>query len=304
MSKWPASWRIILLIVSCCLLSGCLPVSDSPIDDEKDPNLIEAHKLYNMFDMKGAAEAYARTIQANPRNATAYFELAVLEEQKLNDFISAAYHYQKHLELRPNSPYRDRIIPRLDRCKMEIARSVTFVVVTDQVHKDLAKLTNDLAVANKQNETLRAYIAAKPTVVTQWMKFTVTNYVTNFAQLASAQVGGGAASQLRTYPSNTLTRTNPAGLRVTPLPASTATNRLQRPTTTTTPTTRLAEFHTTPAPLPAPTQTKRTYTVRSGETMAEVARKFGVSLAKLQAANPTIEPRRLRAGQTLNLPSQ
>jgi LysM repeat protein len=66
----------------------------------------------------------------------------------------------------------------------------------------------------------------------------------------------------------------------------------------------LAEFHTTPAPLPAPTQTKRTYTVRSGETMAEVARKFGVSLAKLQAANPTIEPRRLRAGQTLNLPSQ
>jgi len=44
--------------------------------------------------------------------------------------------------------------------------------------------------------------------------------------------------------------------------------------------------------------------VRSGETMAEIARKFGVSLPKLQAANPTVQPRSMKAGQTLNIPSQ
>jgi len=38
--------------------------------------------------------------------------------------------------------------------------------------------------------------------------------------------------------------------------------------------------------------------------MAEVARRFGVSLPKLQAANPTIQPRSMKAGQTLNIPSQ
>jgi LysM repeat protein len=38
--------------------------------------------------------------------------------------------------------------------------------------------------------------------------------------------------------------------------------------------------------------------------MAQVARRFGVSIAKLQAANPGVEPKRLRGGQALNIPSQ
>ena len=46
----------------------------------------------------------------------------------------------------------------------------------------------------------------------------------------------------------------------------------------------------------------RTYTIKSGETMASIARKQGVSLTALQSANPGVNPKKLRAGQTVNLP--
>src|SRR3954468_7998835 len=101
MSKWPASWRVILIFVFCCVFSGCLPTSNTPVDDEKDPNFIEGRNHYNMMDWKGAGEAFERAVQANPRNASAHFELGVLDQEKENDPLSAAYHCQKHLQLRP-----------------------------------------------------------------------------------------------------------------------------------------------------------------------------------------------------------
>lgn len=304
MSKWPASWRVILLFVLCCLLSGCLPVSDSPIDDEKDPNFIDARKLYNMMDWKGAVEAYERTIQANPRNATAHFELAVLYEQKMKDYVAAAFHYQKHLELRPNSPYREIAKPRFEGCKMEIAKSVTYVVVNNEIHRDMIKLTNELGIAKKENEALRGIIATRPMVVTQWMKLTVTNNFTNYIRVAAVQQNAGFVEQPRAVQTNafvrtnTLPRTNTVPPRTTPLPPANtnATRRVTPPTSG--PVTR-ADIR------PQITQPRvRAYTVRSGETMAEIARRFGVPLPKLQAANPAIQPRNLKAGQTVNIPAQ
>ncbi len=47
----------------------------------------------------------------------------------------------------------------------------------------------------------------------------------------------------------------------------------------------------------------RTHTVQAGETPAAIARKYGVRLDALMSANPTLEPRRMRVGQTLNIPS-
>jgi tetratricopeptide (TPR) repeat protein len=49
--------------------------------------------------------------------------------------------------------------------------------------------------------------------------------------------------------------------------------------------------------------TGKTYAVRSGDTAASIARKNGVKLEQLLAANPGLEPRRMRVGQVLTLPS-
>jgi LysM repeat protein len=283
MSKWPACWRIILILLVSGIFSGCLPSGDSPLDEEKDPNFIEGRNYVNAMDYKGAIEAFERAVQANPRSAAAHFELGVLYE-KQGAFVPAIYHYQKHLELRPNSEHAGAIKPRITACTMELAKTVRFGVVTLEVHKDLERMTNELALMRKANDALRGQLAAKPMVVTNWVKYFVTNYVriTNEAQqVRYAQPNAPVA------PATNLVRSNASAVRM--------------PTATTT-----AKATTTPTPqvrvTPLPPQ-KKIYLVRSGDTMAQIARRFNVTLPRLQAANPGVEPKRVRAGQTLTIPA-
>lgn len=273
MSCWPASWRAILILVLCILCGGCLPIAETPLDEEKDPNFIEGRNHQNAMDYKGAIEAFERSVQANPRNAAAHFELGLLYEQKMNDHVAAIYHYQKHLQLRPKSDYAEAIKPRITACKLELAKTVTFGVVTREVHRDLEKMTNDLVLLKRQNDVLRAQLAAKPTVLTQWMTLRVTNtvnvpqpvYITN----AATRVAPAPTNAVRT-----LAPTNTVAPRIVPRPTQT----------------------------PVPPSATRAHRVQPGETMAQVARRYNISLQRLQAANPSVRPNLVRAGQTLNIP--
>jgi LysM repeat protein len=56
---------------------------------------------------------------------------------------------------------------------------------------------------------------------------------------------------------------------------------------------------TNPVSRPAST---RSYQVQAGDTPFSIARKTGVKLETLLAANPGLDPKKLRVGQTLNLP--
>ncbi|MGP8022085.1 MAG: LysM peptidoglycan-binding domain-containing protein [Limisphaerales bacterium] len=58
-----------------------------------------------------------------------------------------------------------------------------------------------------------------------------------------------------------------------------------------------------PARSAATNATTRTHMVIAGETAIRIARRYGVSLDALLAANPDLEPRRMRVGQVLNIPS-
>lgn len=48
----------------------------------------------------------------------------------------------------------------------------------------------------------------------------------------------------------------------------------------------------------------RTHTVQAGETPAAIARKYGIKLDAFLSANPTLEPRRMRVGQVVNIPAR
>jgi LysM repeat protein len=43
--------------------------------------------------------------------------------------------------------------------------------------------------------------------------------------------------------------------------------------------------------------------VQSKDAFYSIAKKYGVKVDALMAANPGVEPRRLKIGQTLNIPS-
>lgn len=57
-----------------------------------------------------------------------------------------------------------------------------------------------------------------------------------------------------------------------------------------------------PAPEPAPAAVTE-HTIAPGDTPAKIARKYGISLEQLREANPTMDDRRLRIGQKLQIPA-
>jgi LysM repeat protein len=56
------------------------------------------------------------------------------------------------------------------------------------------------------------------------------------------------------------------------------------------------------AQVTTPASPRKTYTVKAGDTPTSIARQFGVKVDAVMAANPRLEPRRMRAGQVINLP--
>ena len=68
---------------------------------------------------------------------------------------------------------------------------------------------------------------------------------------------------------------------------------------------------TKPAPAPetpkkavAAAPASRTHSIKQGEFPATIARQYGVKLEDLLAANPGLDPKRLKIGQTINIPAQ
>lgn len=60
---------------------------------------------------------------------------------------------------------------------------------------------------------------------------------------------------------------------------------------------------TTPEPAPEPAPAGVTeHTIAPGDTPAKIARKYGISLEQLREANPSMDDRRLRIGQKLQIP--
>jgi LysM repeat protein len=268
---------------------GCVPIGDSPVDEEKDPNFIEGRNHLNAMDYKGAVEAFERALQANPRSASAHFELGVLYFPRLNDPVSAIYHYQKHLQLRPNSTYAQVARDQITACKMEMVKTVSFGVVTRDLHRDLQRMTNELGMLMQRNAALSNHLAAKPMIVTQWQTLRVTNFVNvPMPVTAAAPTPTPATNNVRPQ---VATATTGRSATNTARPANNPQQRQmdQRAAQS------MRSLPSTPA--------MRKHVVRVGETMSQIARRYNVNPSRLQAANPTIEPRRLRAGQTLNIPT-
>jgi tetratricopeptide (TPR) repeat protein len=55
-------------------------------------------------------------------------------------------------------------------------------------------------------------------------------------------------------------------------------------------------------PLPPP-QTPKTYAVKDRDSFFSIAKQFGVKVEALQTANPSVNPKKLKVGQTINLPA-
>lgn len=255
------------------MCAGCFPVAESDQSDKKDPHYIRGRKLVNAMDYYGAAEAFEKALAANPRSAAAHLELGILNEERFNNFARAIYHYEKFLELDPNSPQAPNIRPRILACKQELAKTVSLGPVTQPLQKELDRLTTENQQLHQQVQALGAQLAQAQAALASAQRAAppATPAVQPFNRPVDQATGGPAGQQ----------------------PVGSANQRAGRP----------AKVAAVRSEVPSPGKgSPRLHLVQSGDTLYSIARRHGVSLNALRQANPGVDARKLKVGQRINLP--
>ena len=262
--KWnPALLAAAVWLAAC----GCSPLDQGPLDEEKEPHFVLGKSRVNAMNYPGAIEAFEASLEANPHSAQAHFQLAILFENQESDPAAAIYHYQQYLKYNPKAGNAEIIGQHITSCKQKLAENSLILPSTSAAQQQLEKLTEENRRLHDQLTQWQAYFAA---------------------QQAAAKTNPPAAQNNFPAPAQATSQTPED---VTPATAVTATG------------TTAAAHKPAPKPAPQKISTPRTHTVVSGDTLAGIARKQGISLTALEAANPGVNPKKLKAGQVLNLPA-
>jgi LysM repeat protein len=280
-------FRLAVVALVLALFPGCSPVRETKVDEQRNPYFIEGKERIGTRDYKGAIAAFEKALEVNPRSALAHFELGVLYEQhsdqREDDYVSALYHYNQVVRLRPHTYPSDNARQRMASCKQELVRSQSMAPVYQQTIRELDRLKDENQQLRRQLEALNAQAASR---------FVAPAGIGAADSQSNPQVYGASASE-RTRPGANIgaqLKGSFSELAGNDTPIIVATNPVA------------TVKDRTAAPLPAKA-TGRTHTVRAGDTAFSIARSYRVRLEALLAANPRLDTKHMKIGQSIAIPS-
>lgn len=94
--------------------------------EERDPLVRRALGKKNIEDADGAIELFNKALDRRPTLARAHLELGLLYSTHKQDYIRAVYHYQRYLELRPQTEKKALIEGLIRQAKLAYAASLPF----------------------------------------------------------------------------------------------------------------------------------------------------------------------------------
>jgi LysM repeat protein len=149
-----------LLIAVCALaVVGCTETTEA-INDEQNPHFQRAHDLVNLQDLKSAITEYEKVLEKNPQSAATHYELGwICENDKIRDYAAAIYHYQKHLQLKPDSERAAQVHERIGSCRRELANGEFPLPDSQNLQKEVDRLTADNLMLKQQVEALKVQLA-------------------------------------------------------------------------------------------------------------------------------------------------
>ncbi|MDA1277255.1 MAG: LysM peptidoglycan-binding domain-containing protein [Verrucomicrobia bacterium] len=154
-----ALFRRFACVAAILLLAACTNFTGNPLDDESNPDFQAGKRRISALDSRGAIESFEKALQTNPNSAQSHFELGLLYEKDVRDYGSAIYHFQKYMKLRPESNVSDMVLGRINSCKVELAKTVSFSLVSKNAFAEMTRLANENAALREQVMQLNMQIA-------------------------------------------------------------------------------------------------------------------------------------------------
>lgn len=153
------------LIAAALLFAGCDKGTQTlEQKEERDPLVKTGQAYMDIKDWNKAEEAFKQAIENEPRLARPHLHLATIYQQYKINYIHAIYHYDRYLELRPDSEKKELITDQ----KLKVAKALanTFIKNSPEV-KQIITQYNAL---QKENADLKKKLGggqtrtnAKPT---------------------------------------------------------------------------------------------------------------------------------------------
>ena len=119
------------------------------------------------MDFKGAVESFEKAVEANPKSASAHFELACLYDQQESDPAAAIYHFERFLKLLPNSGKEEIVKTRILACKQQLAQTVSLGLVAEKQQREFDLLAEENKRLREDVEKWRAYAIHLQTLTNQ-----------------------------------------------------------------------------------------------------------------------------------------
>jgi tetratricopeptide (TPR) repeat protein len=124
-SEWQRYRGGAAILLTLLVATGCFRSVRVAEDDElNQPLMKRAMAKERNGDEKEAVRLYGELLNRNPNMARAHLNLAFLLDKPEGDYVLALYHYQRYLELRPQTEKHDMIAARMRKAKLEFAGTV------------------------------------------------------------------------------------------------------------------------------------------------------------------------------------
>lgn len=117
---------IMVAALALSLLAGCTSqVQEQDALEFNYPAIRKARAKLREGDKKSALALLNRAIDEKPRLAQAHLEVAQLYDDYDHNYVRAIYHYERYLELRPQTEKKEMIEGFIRKAKIAFAASVT-----------------------------------------------------------------------------------------------------------------------------------------------------------------------------------
>lgn len=155
------------LVLAGAVVAGGCSRSAASLDarEERDPVLKRAGALKTMNNMDAAIELYNKALERKPWLARAHLELGLLYDTEKQDYVRAIYHYQRYLELRPQTEKTKLIQDLIRQARLSFAASLP--LQPSGAVQEIALLKREIAALKGELQSQQGGAArpAKPAAV-------------------------------------------------------------------------------------------------------------------------------------------